>query len=306
VPPARPIRRPSAFLIAVAALVAVPAARADIGDAALKVAAAKLLEQGNREFSKKDYVRALASFQQAYAKFPSPKIHLNLAFAHQKLNHFAAAAEEFDRFLQEGVYAAPTAALADARERLAAIAPKCGQMRAVGLTDAAKLDVDGAPVAVERALLHLYLDPGEHTAVASYDGKPVSRTFKLDAGATATVDLSPPVEAPPPLVINRLPPTEAPPEQERKPPPAIRGRGLIIAGAVAAGVLALGVVGTGSAVLVEHQTFVDPSRSASDRASAQRAGDALAWTSDGLLIGAVAVALATTAYGIWAHYHPSE
>lgn len=295
-------RAPLAALL----LLAAPA-RADIGDAALKAAAAKLLEQGNQQFNHREYNAALTSFKNAYAKFPSPKIHLNIAFAQQKLGHLGAAAEAFDRFLEEGVYAAPTGALGDARQKLASLTPKVAQLHATGLTPAAKVEVDGAPVDVERALQHVYLDPGEHTAVATYDGKAVTRTVKIDAGATASIDLAPPVEAPPPIVISR--PQERPIDELRetpKPLPGLRGRGLIIAGAVAAGVLVLGVAGTGGGVLYEHGRYVDNSLNVADRNHAMTVGGALSWTCDGLLIGAVAVALATAAYGLWAHYHPAE
>src|SRR2546430_11803534 len=65
-----------------------------------KAARAKLL-QGVRLLRRSDYQGALATFEEAYALVPSPKIHYDLGLAHLGLSHDAEALEAFDKFLSE-------------------------------------------------------------------------------------------------------------------------------------------------------------------------------------------------------------
>jgi len=59
------------------------------------------LQEGNRLFDAGDYVAALALFERAYAKVPSPKLFFNFGQVHRRLGRTVEALEFYERYLNE-------------------------------------------------------------------------------------------------------------------------------------------------------------------------------------------------------------
>jgi Tfp pilus assembly protein PilF len=125
--------RATALVLVVAALAlgAAPArAEPAKSEASAKRAAQIHLDRGNQLFTREAYADALAEFEAAYANFPSPKLHLNLGQCERALGHDAAAAEHFQRFLDEARDVSPALRaeaerhLAEARAAVATAQPK--------------------------------------------------------------------------------------------------------------------------------------------------------------------------------------
>ncbi|MEP6653702.1 MAG: tetratricopeptide repeat protein [Myxococcales bacterium] len=111
-------------LIAGAALMLALAARAGadpVGPAEDKRSAARArLVDGDHLLKTGEFQQALAAFKDAYALFPSPKIHYNFALAYQGMGRNADALEALDTFLRDATDVRP-----EVRERRARRAPGC-------------------------------------------------------------------------------------------------------------------------------------------------------------------------------------
>jgi tetratricopeptide (TPR) repeat protein len=113
--------RARAFVLVVAALLASAApARAEPAkaDGSAKRAAQTHLDRGNELFTHDAYAEALVEFEAAFALFGSPKLHLNMGQCERALGHDAAAADHFQRFLDEARDVSP-ALRAEAERHLA-------------------------------------------------------------------------------------------------------------------------------------------------------------------------------------------
>lgn len=109
---------------AVLAPLAYPVAFAQPAGDTTKTDAKALMASGLKLFQAKDYLGALAVFRDAYARFASPKILLNIATTLKQLNRNAEAANTYQRYLD----AADTdpAKKADVSKVLAEIDTKVG------------------------------------------------------------------------------------------------------------------------------------------------------------------------------------
>ncbi len=88
----------AALVIAAAVAVAAPAYADEAAD---KAEAQALVTEGVKLLKSKSYDEALAKFQAAYAKFPSPKILLNLGATLRDMGRLADAANTYDRYLTD-------------------------------------------------------------------------------------------------------------------------------------------------------------------------------------------------------------
>lgn len=82
---------------ALAAITQDPAVRVD--DPKARPVAAALMTEGVRQLQAKAYEQALANFLEAYNKFPSPKILLNIASTLRDMGRLADAANTYQRYL---------------------------------------------------------------------------------------------------------------------------------------------------------------------------------------------------------------
>jgi len=99
VPPLAQIRDEKQLAEALATITQDPAIRVD--DDKNRRLAAALMTEGVRQLQAQSYEQALANFLEAYAKFPSPKILLNIASTLRDMGRLADAANTYQRYLAD-------------------------------------------------------------------------------------------------------------------------------------------------------------------------------------------------------------
>jgi hypothetical protein len=124
------------------------------------VARAKLLE-GAKLLEHGEYEEALARFQEAYAKVPSPKIFYNCGLAYWRLGRNAEAIAAFGRFLAEAPDA-PTYSRDDADRRRRDLLKKVATVEISSDTEGAEILIDGTSYGQTPRKEPIYLNSGNH------------------------------------------------------------------------------------------------------------------------------------------------
>ncbi|HEX5062655.1 MAG TPA: tetratricopeptide repeat protein [Kofleriaceae bacterium] len=99
VPPLAQIRDEKQLAEALATITQDPAIRVD--DEKNRPLAAALMTEGVRQLQAQGYEQALANFLEAYGKFPSPKILLNIGSTLRDMGRLADAANTYQRYLAD-------------------------------------------------------------------------------------------------------------------------------------------------------------------------------------------------------------
>jgi hypothetical protein len=175
-----------AIVIVLATLVASPALADEAED---KAAAQALVTEGIAALKKKDYDTAVAKFQSAYAKFPSPKILLNLGTTYKDMGRLADAANTYQKYLGDPTVG--TDRLAEVRKILDDL-DKQLVLLTISVTPAgASVTIDDGPAEVIGASLVIRVAPGKHTIRARAFGHDDGlEEFDAAAGTRRTVALS--------------------------------------------------------------------------------------------------------------------
>ena len=144
-------------------------------------ARAKLVE-GDGLLKQGSYIEALGAFKEAYALFPSPKIHYNFGLALKGMGRNAEAMEAFDRFLAEANDASP-----DARARAVAsrndLLTRVGVVRVTAEVDGASILIDGREHGRTPQSSEIHLDPGPHMLTVDRGGGRLPFTERLEVRA---------------------------------------------------------------------------------------------------------------------------
>src|SRR6185503_17949734 len=98
VPPLAQIRDEKQLAEALAQITNDPAIKAEDKNRPL---AAALMTEGVRQLQSQQYEQALANFLEAYGKFPSPKILLNIGSTLRDMGRLADAANTYQRYLAD-------------------------------------------------------------------------------------------------------------------------------------------------------------------------------------------------------------
>jgi hypothetical protein len=216
------------------------------------VARAKLVE-GAQLLGRGEYEEALARFQEAYAKVPSPKIFYNYGLAYKGLGRNAEAMAAFDRFLAEAGDAGADKRV-DAEHRRAELLKKVGTLEITSEVDGADILVDGTSYGQTPRTAPIYLDSGNHLLSVRKGKLQHVQRLATERGQKQTVVVALSENAPPPLVMapNQIAPP--PPASDPRsapadvPPPSSNGSVLRVAawstGVAAVLVLTAGVVET--------------------------------------------------------------
>jgi hypothetical protein len=168
-------------------------------------------------------------FQQAYERFPSPKLFLNIGQALRGLSRNLQALEAFERFLAEAKDASPefveqaTAQVTELKAKLARVAIDCNRPGAVVTLDGEKRGTVplGKSVVVE---------PGAHQLTVTWEREVKSVDFAAQAGQEVlqTVRFEDKQLPPEPVVVPPAPePQILPPVRAKEPvtePPVARTR----------------------------------------------------------------------------------
>ena len=215
------------ILLSLLAQIAPPAA-----DPQARTQAQRLLTEGSALYEKGDYAGALEKFNAAYAAYPSPKLLFNIGQADRDLSRPVEAMEAFEKFLASETDASPETT-ADARNAVAELRDKLGQIRLDCETPGAEVSVDGRSVGLTPLPDLIWATPGRHLIAASHpNATPVIEKVDVTAGSvgTVTLRLGPPAipVAVQPLPESAVAASPAPPKLDlgASPEPAFANIGL--------------------------------------------------------------------------------
>ncbi|MFO0756421.1 MAG: hypothetical protein U0359_08015 [Byssovorax sp.] len=212
--------------LAVAALWSAPA----FADEAAEKEGRALFAQGTQQLAADDLVGALDLFQRAYARFPNPKILLNIGTTQRNLGRNAEAANTYVAYLKDP--GADPARKAEVERLLADLDARLGKLK-IALSDPAmRARVDGKVVGEPGQAITIRVEPGSHTILGEQQGvAPAVATVTVAAreeqsvtlgAAPAVANVAPPrAKAVVPVTPARgqVPPAK-PPEPSRVVPPA--------------------------------------------------------------------------------------
>jgi hypothetical protein len=199
-----------------------------------KATAQRLLREGNQAVGEGDYTAALAKFEAANARYPSPKLLVNIGTTLRLLGRYPEAAAAFETYLADP--AAEKTRVAEINRALKEIDALVGRLEIVVKEPDARVRLDGKELSGWKSGDVLRVNPGEHTVVAERPGLPPAVQTLRIAGAEArqiTLEFTPPQR----VVIT--------------PPSPQRPIGIVVGSVGAAGLLAFAV--TASLALVSRK-----------------------------------------------------
>jgi hypothetical protein len=209
-----------------------------------KRAAAQLIDQGNELLRRRQYEAALALYQAAHEKYPTPKIFFNMAEAYRELKSFVEAIELYERFLAESGVDAGSPLSREAAGAIADLETRIARISLDGGPPEAEVFVDGQPAGRLPLARHRVL-PGVHQVLLQKEGF-VSRRIEVavksgeDHRVDATLEPIAPPPSPPAIAVTTPVERTSQPEDEG----SIAGKWwfwTLIGGAV--------VIGVGAAVI---------------------------------------------------------
>ncbi|NVB85349.1 MAG: hypothetical protein HOV81_43700 [Kofleriaceae bacterium] len=154
-----------------------------------KVDAKALLASGLKLFAAKDYLGALAVFKDAYARFPSSKILINIGTTLKALGRNAEAANTYQRYLDASDSEAGKKA--DVAKVLAELDAKLGILDITVTPDDAEVQIGHGDWEPAKDVAHIRVDPGSAVVRARRDGYTgAESTVEAVAGAHQTVTLT--------------------------------------------------------------------------------------------------------------------
>jgi len=223
--PRRSRRAPAALAAAIVVTLLAPApglAAAD-GSEPDKVEALRALREGNRLFDAGDYQGALARYQNAYDRIPSPKLFFNFGQVYRTLGRPVDALDFYERFLAEAHDAAP-ALRAEAERHRAQLQGAIASIEVTaedqaGPVTGAEVSVDGAACGTTPLPRPVRVMPGPHEVVVRRraGGAPFVERVEARAGGRAAVTArwpaaaataprpAPAIQPPPPSTAARAP-----------------------------------------------------------------------------------------------------
>jgi hypothetical protein len=166
-----------------------PTARAaDDPTAGAQPARAKAVE-AERLYEQKDFQAALQRLEEAYALYPSAKIHYNFALAQQALGQEPRAMESFERFLAEAPDAEPKRRQ-HAAEKVAELRKRLVWLEVDADTHGAEVLVDGRVVGTTPLPRGLWMSAVPHQVVVKQPGATFGYTARIDPapGASTRVE----------------------------------------------------------------------------------------------------------------------
>ncbi len=175
-------------------------------------------EEAERLYQERNLAAALARLREAFALFPSPKIHYNLGLVERALLREVEAIASFERFLAEAADADPERR-ADATRQIAELSANVVSLRLECDTAGAEVFVDGRLVGTTPLATNVRLAPGPHQLVVQKEGTRFPFIHRIEAAAGSTVEVKvalrsvPTSSMPesPALAVASAPSREAPP-----------------------------------------------------------------------------------------------
>jgi len=141
-----------------------PAAPGSGATQAERTEALRDLQEGNRLFDAGDYLAALARFESAYAKVPSPKLFFNFAQVHRRLGRTVEALDFYERYLAE-TPDAPAKLRTEAQQRTADLKKRVATIAIRSAAVGHEVTVDGRSCGVTPLGRAVTVLPGSHQVV---------------------------------------------------------------------------------------------------------------------------------------------
>lgn len=155
-----------------------------------------LMLEGVKQLQAKSYEQALANFLEAYAKFPSPKILLNIASTLRDMGRLADAANTYQRYLLDP--ATGPERVAEVKELLLELDKGLTILTVRVFPRGSAISIDGGPFIPVGATLQTRVRSGIHLLRARGDGATTEISLNGFEGEIKEVVASIQVEAPAP------------------------------------------------------------------------------------------------------------
>jgi hypothetical protein len=206
-PPLAQIKDDKQLADALQAITQDPAVAVD--DPVTRPLAQALMTEGVKQLQARSFDQALANFLEAYAKFPSPKILLNIASMLRDMGRLADAANTYQRYLTDP--ATGSERIAEVKELLFKLDDQLTILTVRVMPHGSDISIDGGPfipvgsslVTRVRSGLHLVrirkADHGDELTVNGFEGENKEVTMTLPAV------VAPDPRQPPVVVETRLP-----------------------------------------------------------------------------------------------------
>jgi hypothetical protein len=164
-------------------------ATAKAADDADKTASRALIRQGNALLDKGDFEQALDKFQEAYQRYPSPKIYFNQAQALHDLKRNADAVQAYRRFLGEAKEAA-LELRAEAQKQIANLVQKIGYIEIRSNRPGALVRIDGKEQGTMPMADPICVEPGNYKLTLEWHGAQKSSSVVAVAGSSTAIEVN--------------------------------------------------------------------------------------------------------------------
>lgn len=181
-----------------------------VPDPAMRTAAQALMVEGVKQLQARSYDQALANFLEAYAKFPSPKILLNIGSTLRDMGRLSDAANTYQRYLDDPATGGDR--VAEVEALLVELDARLTTLHVQVTPQGSDLSIDGGPFVPVQQWLVTRVRPGLHLVRIREGDRRAELTIHGFEGEDKQVHVR--VEAPP---ASSPTPTPAPP-----PAPAAR------------------------------------------------------------------------------------
>jgi len=148
-------------------------------------------------YTQREYARALAEFERAYALVPSPRLLFSMGQAHAGLGQYAAAFKELQAYVASVGSSVPAERRSQVTRQLEALRAQLGSVAVTVNVPGTSIDVDGEVVGSSPLRAPVMLDPGSHRVGAAHtDHSPASARVSVISGEVTAVrfDLQPSAE----------------------------------------------------------------------------------------------------------------
>ena len=209
-PPLAQIRDEKQLASALSAITNDPAIKVD--DPGTRPLAQALMIEGVKQLQAKAYDQALANFLEAYGKFPSPRILLNVASTLRDMGRLADAANTYQRYLLDPNTGSER--VGEVKELLLKLDEQLTILTIRVSPKGSEVSIDAGPFIAIGSTLLTRVRPGLHMVRTRYLGQNAEQTVNGFEGEIKDVQakVDPPAQPPPPDPVKTKP---APPPPER-------------------------------------------------------------------------------------------
>ena len=215
-PPLAQIRDDKQLTLALQSITQDPAIAVD--DPATRPLAQALMTEGVKQLQARAYAQALANFLEAYAKFPSPRILLNIASTLRDMGRLADAANTYQRYLTDP--ATGSERIAEVKDLLLRLDEQLTILTVRVTPHGSDISIDGGPFLAVGSSLVTRVRSGLHLVRIRKNAQANELTVNGFEGENKEVALELPATVTPDPAQPLAQPLEPSPAQPRSQPPS--------------------------------------------------------------------------------------